>query len=142
MTAKIGRSSKGGKMHYSVGAIIKKGNKYLLIDRRQYPLGFAGIAGHVDEGETPGQALIREVKEESGLDVKNFKLIHEEEVEWNKCIHKVRGHYWYLFECDVKGKPKRYKKEEKSIGWYSKKDIEKLELEHVWQYWFKKLGII
>ena len=50
-------NSKGNPMHFSVGAVIESGGKYLLIDRDMEPLGFAGIAGHVDEGETPEKAF-------------------------------------------------------------------------------------
>lgn len=52
-----------GKVHhYSVGALIELNGKYLLIDRAIPPLGFAGVAGHIDEGEAPEHALAREVE--------------------------------------------------------------------------------
>ena len=51
-TPKQGRAKNGQPMHYSVGALIKKEDKYLLIDRVKPPLGFAGLAGHIDEGES------------------------------------------------------------------------------------------
>jgi len=60
---KSGKSSKGKEMHYSVGALVKKEDKYLLIDRMNPPLGFAGLAGHIDEGEDAVNALKREVEE-------------------------------------------------------------------------------
>ncbi len=53
------QNSKGAQMHFSVGAVIEVGGKYLLIDRDMEPFGFAGIAGHIDEGETPEEALFR-----------------------------------------------------------------------------------
>ena len=38
-----------GNRHFSVGAVIKKNGKYLLINRNLYPSGYAGIAGHVNK---------------------------------------------------------------------------------------------
>jgi len=115
---KKGVSSKGKEMHYAVGAVIKRDGKYLLIDRVNVPLGFAGIAGHVDEGESVVDALVREVREESGLKVVGHELVFEEEVEQNECKRGVGVHYWCVFECDVEGEVKRNLEETKSIGWF------------------------
>ncbi len=143
---KLGKSSKGKEMHYSAGAVIKKikdgEEKYLLIDRAIPPYGFAGVAGHVDKGERVEESLVREVKEECGLDVVGFKLLFKEEREGNWCSKGCKVHYWYLFECDVKGDVKRSLGEARSIAWFSKKEIKKLKLEPVWKYWFEKLGVL
>ncbi len=139
---KEGKNINGEKMHYSVGAIIKKDNKYLLIERAVPPLGFAGIAGHIDEGESALQALKREIKEEGGIDAKNCELLFEEELDWNWCSKGVNAHYWHLFKCDVLGELTRSERETKSINWYSGEEIKELKLEPAWEYWFKKLNII
>ena len=138
---KQGLSKDGKPMHYSAGALIKKGDKYLLIDRVKPPYGFAGLAGHVDEGETELEALIREVEEESGLKVREYNLLFEEELDWNWCSKDVGVHYWFLFECEVTGEIKRNYAETKSIGWYTKEEIQDLKLEPVWDYWLKKLEL-
>lgn len=97
-------SKKGTPMHFVVGALIKRGDKYLLIDRAIPPFGFAAIAGHIDKGETPEGALFREVEEEGGLKVKKFYGIFEEELDWSWCSRGIVVHYWYLFDCKVSGK--------------------------------------
>lgn len=139
---KLGKSTANKEMHYSVGALIKRDGKYLLIDRLKPPFGFAGVAGHVDEGETPKQALIREVWEESGLKVISSKLLFEEELDWNWCRREIGVHYWYLYECEVEGEIIENKSETKAISWYSQEQIIQLKLEEVWAYWFKKLGLL
>lgn len=137
-----GISSTGKKMHYSAGAVIQQQGKFLLIDRVHFPHGFAGPAGHIDEGETPEQAVKREVKEETGLQVTSMKLLYEGERDESVCAHGGETHYWYLYECDATGKVKLDTEEAKSINWYSPEEIKKLKLEPVWNYWFKKLKVI
>lgn len=139
---KQGKSKDGKLMHYSVGALIKKDDKYLLIDRVKPPLGFAGLAGHIDENEDKIQALRREVEEESGLKIDSYRIIFEEELDWNRCSRGVDVHYWYLFECNISGEIRQNYIETKSIGWYGADEVKKLKLEPVWEYWFKKLKII
>jgi len=145
-THKLGKSKNGKLMHYSVGALIEKDGKYLLIERAIYPPGYAGPAGHIDEGETPEQALPREVWEETKLEVEDHKLLFEEELDWNKCVQGIDIHHWHLYDCKVSGKMKMNPKEAESIGWYSVDEIkelyEKSKLEEVWEYWFKKLNLI
>lgn len=139
---KIGLSKNGEKMHYSVGAIIERNCRYLLVDRAKTPLGFASIAGHIDENENKEDALVREVKEEGDLKVESYELISEEELDWNKCRRDTNVHYWYIFNCETSGEPKLNPLEAKSIGWYPPNQIRELTLEPVWEYWFKKLKVI
>ncbi|MFC1697941.1 NUDIX hydrolase, partial [Nanoarchaeota archaeon] len=130
-----------GKKHYSVGALIKNDkDEFLMIDRAKPPLGFAGVAGHIDPGETPEEALVREVKEESGLDVVSYNLIREKNIDWNWCRKGIKGHYWYLFDVKVKGEINRSLTETKDISWIS--NIGDKTLETVWKHWFTDLGYI
>jgi len=143
-TPKLDTSSTGNPMHYSVGALIKQNNKYLLMDRVNPPFGFAASAGHIDENEIPEESLVREVKEETGLEVTKYKLVGEGEFlhEDEPCRHGIGIHYWYIFECEVTGELTKDTREAKSMDWYSADEIKKLTLEHVWKYWFGKLHII
>lgn len=140
------RDKVSGNKHFSVGAVIKKHDKYLIINRNLYPPGYAGIAGHVNKGEKPEQALVREVKEESNYDIINKKLLFHEIIQGNECRTGFKIHEWFLYECKCEGKLKILKREEKSISYKNKEQINKLykrgKLEPVWEYWFKKLKVI
>ena len=138
---KEGIASNGELLHYSAGALIKKDDKYLLVDRVNPPYGFAGLAGHVDEGESGDDTITREVTEESGLKILSYKLLFEEEILWNYC-RSAPSHKWRLYECETEGQIIQNKQETKSIEWYSREEIKKLNLEPVWKYWFEKLEII
>lgn len=139
---KTGISRDGKIMHSSVGALIEEDGNYLLVDRVQPPYGFAGIAGHIDEGEDVETALVREVKEESGLTVTEHHLLFKEQLNNNVCSKGITVHYWYLYACKVSGKIQQNVRETKSIGWYSLEELKKLKLEPVWQHWFQKLGLL
>ena len=59
-------------MKNTVGAIIIKDNKILLAKRGHSPFKnhWTLSGGHIDKEETAKQAVIREVKEETNLDIK------------------------------------------------------------------------
>lgn len=56
---------------------VKKDNKILMINRNKYPfMGmWNGVGGHVEEGESPLQGAIREIKEEGNVDVSDATLV-------------------------------------------------------------------
>jgi len=139
---KLGTSASEKPMHYSVGALIVRDGKYLLIDRVKIPLGFAGLAGHIDEGESPEQAIVREVQEESGLHVTHVELLFDEEVANNQCARGVEVHHWYLFACDVEDEATLNAAEARSIAWHTVEDLQTLPLEPVWRRWFTRLNIL
>ena len=139
---RIGTSDDGKPMHYTVGAIIERDGKYLLIDRALPPYGWAGVAGHLSDGEDPDDAIIRKVNEEVGLEVITKKILYREEVPWNTCRLCVDCHYWNLYKCEIKGDVSIDPEGAKSYDWVSKEGISKLKLEPVWNYWFRKLRII
>ena len=139
MTAPKEAIKDGKKTHFSVGAIIERDGKVLMMDRRQIPLGFACPAGHIDVGQTPEMALKREVKEETGLDVKKHALLIEDDYEGSGCTRGVKMHHWYVYKVDVSGDLVKDRREAKSMEWYSWEEVQDLNLEPAWRHWFKLL---
>lgn len=138
---KVNTREDGELSHPCVGAVIIRGDGILMIERQKFPFGWACVAGHIDKDEDEDTALIREVKEESGLDVTNYKLLFEEEIN-NDCRRGINYHYWYVYECDIEGDFIENKEEVKNIKWVKLNDLKNLELEPVWKYIFEKLNII
>jgi ADP-ribose pyrophosphatase YjhB (NUDIX family) len=60
----------------TVDIIIRMGDKIVLIERKNYPLGWALPGGFVDYGESLESAAIREAKEETGLELINLRQFH------------------------------------------------------------------
>jgi ADP-ribose pyrophosphatase YjhB (NUDIX family) len=60
----------------TVDAIIEIGGGIILIKRKNPPPGWAIPGGFVDYGETLEDAVIREAKEETGLDIKLVRQFH------------------------------------------------------------------
>lgn len=83
----------------SVGAVVRSPDgKYLALYRIKAPKGLAFVAGHIDEGETPEGAIIRELKEEAGITaVKVRELFHG--VLSNPCSRGFDEHEWWVFEA-------------------------------------------
>ncbi|MFX1347086.1 MAG: NUDIX domain-containing protein [Promethearchaeota archaeon] len=66
------------KVGHTVDAIIEDGQGNIVLIRRKYPpfQGFYALpGGFIEEGEKPQQALLREVREETNLNIKILKKI-------------------------------------------------------------------
>jgi 8-oxo-dGTP diphosphatase len=79
-------------MSYRAGIILVQDNQVALIERHRAGLHyFTFPGGHVDEGETPEQAAVRETEEELGLQVTLKQLLAK--IGW-----QGRWQYYYLVE--------------------------------------------
>lgn len=147
----------------SVGIMIRRDDKVLLIERKKPPFGFAPPAGHVDDHGSFEQAAKDEVHEEVGLTVVSLKLLDERKRE-NYCRRKGgTWHQWKLYEAQVEGELEPSLDETKQAGWYSKEQVEELSkrtekylageiseeewqnkpgLETTWLQWSKEIKII
>jgi 8-oxo-dGTP diphosphatase len=77
-------------------AIIVRDGKVLLVRRRvtEGTLSWQFPAGAIEEGETPGQAAIRETREETGLTVTESKILGER-------IHPNTGRTMIYVACNI-----------------------------------------
>ncbi len=129
---RLGVSKGGQPMHYSVGALVRRGDEFLVIDRARFPLADACVAGHIDEGELEIEALHREVREEVGLGVTQAHLVFSGELK-NPCRRGVNVHFWYVYECETVGEVCFNPSEVKAARWLSLTELRNLPtLEPVW----------
>jgi 8-oxo-dGTP diphosphatase len=86
-------------MNDAVVAVIIKDGLILSINRRNNRKLYGLIGGRVEDNEELEQALIREVKEESGLDVKAcVKFFERVEPKHNESGQDFRCHCFYVSE--------------------------------------------
>jgi mutator protein MutT len=106
-----------------VAGVIRKDNKLLCIkqDKGEYKDFIWLPAGHLEANETLEEAVIREVKEETGLNVKVNKLLMK--VEYNPLLT-----YFYL--CDIVSGRINPKGEIKEVFWLTFDEILKLKKVH------------
>jgi ADP-ribose pyrophosphatase YjhB (NUDIX family) len=109
-----------------VGALIIKGDRILLVERGGQPLkGYWSIPGGlVDVGEKLNDAIIREVREETGLDVKPLKVIEIFERIMRDTKGVAEYHYVLIdYLCRVTGGDLKAADDAAGVEWVRRKDL-------------------
>lgn len=76
-------------------AIIIENNKFLVMHRNKYGSEyFTLVGGRVQEGESLEQGLVREIKEETGLDIISARLVFTER-------HPEPYNEQYIYVCNL-----------------------------------------
>ncbi len=107
---------------------IERGQEYLMLhrvskDRDVNKDKWIGVGGHFEEGESPEECLLREVREETGLTLTSYRfrgLVTFMSDKWQTeymCLYTADGFEGELAECD-----------EGILTWIPKKDLNKLNL--------------
>ena len=118
----------GELLHFAVGAVIRRADRYLLIRRKLYPAGIYVIpAGHLEPAEPQERAMIKEVREETGLAVATCSLLMDKQVLPDSCRRSVDHHVWSLYACECTGDV-AMNCEADQIGWYTAQELRKLPL--------------
>lgn len=88
-------------MRQAVRAIVIKDDQFLVMKRNKFGHKYLTlVGGGIDLGEQPLQSLMREIQEESSLQVQNPRLVF---VENSDPLYGVQ----YIYLCDyVSGEPK------------------------------------
>lgn len=124
-----------GKLTQKVSALIRDKDKFLVLinkNNRAYNVG-----GSVDVGERARQAILREIKEETGGNIKKIKYLTKiyYQVEWEyngvKFPNK-RVEYIYVAELKdnnvhIKGLKDEFSNEDR-LEWHTIKELEDLKV--------------
>lgn len=107
---------------------VERGQEYLMLHRVSKDKDvnkdkWIGVGGHFEEGESPEECLLREVREETGLTLTSYRfrgLVTFMSDKWQTeymCLYTADGFEGELAECD-----------EGVLTWIPKKDLNKLNL--------------
>ncbi len=125
------------KIDFVIAAFIVYKNKVLLVHHKILN-EWLPVGGHVELDEDPERALFREIKEETGLQKKDIRVIAEKPKIKGKRFkflltpsyldihHHSKGHRHTNFTYFVKSKSNKVVKSEREhnkIKWFSKKEI-------------------
>jgi mutator protein MutT len=108
---------------FAASAIILKGRNILLVKKssnaRVFPRTWACPGGKGDEGETPEQAVVREVKEEVDIDFKPTRL-YKTGRYMDRDLHRFLGEWSGDITLD--------EKELIGYGWFTYEEAKRLDL--------------
>lgn len=110
----------------TVGALVESDGRLLLEKRNNEPFAdrWCIPGGHIDFGETVEKALIREVHEETGLQVINYSFFnyyseYYPELDW----HAVA----LIFVVYTTGSLKKQAEEVKELKWFTREEMHNLD---------------
>ncbi|MCR5628727.1 (deoxy)nucleoside triphosphate pyrophosphohydrolase [Eubacterium sp.] len=106
-----------------VAAVIKDGDKIFATERGygDFKGGWEFPGGKIEEGETPQEALIREIKEELDVDIEVHELIETVEYDYPS-FHLSMDCFW----CEII-KGELVLKEHQAARWLTKENINDVE---------------
>ena len=96
----------------SVGVIITNSeDKVLLLEHILRPASGWGIpGGFINEGEQPIDAVRRELREETGIELENLRMLR---------VRTIRRHIEFLFRAESNDTAEVKSREIKSLDWFA-----------------------
>lgn len=135
------------KSRVIVAAIIQKGDQYLFgqkpNNKGPYPNTWHLLGGGVNlEEEKLEDALIREIKEEAGIEVKDVKRVSFDE-DYEKDKHGEMTHYVFLvYQTTYESGEVQAKDDIEELKWFSVSELQAIPLTRPSLKLFKELHLI
>lgn len=112
-------NDRGELVHASTGIILQnKKNEVLLFMRKRYPFLYTIPAGHVEAGEDPKAAALRETFEEIGCALPDAELLFEGEIRGDGCVGGADIHFWHVYTAHTNEESFVLNEEGSSLGWF------------------------
>ena len=112
----------------AVGALVlSPEGKILLIRSHKWKGKYSVPGGHIELGERMEDALRREVKEETGLDVFDVKFVCFQEFIFDDCFWKRRHFIFFNFACRASSTEVRLNQEAQDYVWVTLDEALRME---------------
>lgn len=98
--------------------ILNIKDELLLLNSHKWPGKFVVPGGHIELGETLEDAVKREAKEETGLDVYNLKFICFQEFIFDPSFWEPRHFIFFDYFCNADSLNVQLNHEAESYGWF------------------------
>lgn len=123
------------------GLIQKEDGLVLLCNSHKWPGLYTVPGGHVELGETCEEALVREIKEEVGLDIKVKELLSIQQVIYPREFWKRAHFIFFDYLCTMEGNqiPKVDSNEIQDTIWVSPEDALKLNIDRYLKHFLARL---
>jgi nucleoside triphosphatase len=114
----------------TVGAFIfnAKG-ELLLLQSHKWPGRYVVPGGHVELGERLEEALAREAKEETGLDIHDIEFINFQQFIYDPAFWKKRHFIFFDFACKAENTEVQLNDEAESYVWAEPRHALTMELD-------------
>lgn len=114
----------------TVGALIFNAeDKLFLMKSHKWHDKYVMPGGHIELGETAEEALKREVKEETGLDIHSLEFICHQEFVFGEGFWKKRHFIFLDYACRTNSTDVTLNSEGQEYVWASMEDLERLDIE-------------
>lgn len=126
----------------TVGGLIRREDgMVLLCDSHKWPGLYTVPGGHVELGETCEEALMREIEEEVGLDIKVLELVSIQQVIYPKEFWKKAHFIFFDYLCSAGGNqtPRVDSNEIQGTIWVAPRDALKLNIDRYLKHFIARL---
>jgi|SRR6056297_3665775 len=114
----------------TVGAVILNSEaKVLICKSNKWNHKYVIPGGHIEAGESMEEALVREVKEETGLDVFEIELLGITESIYSRSFQNKKHFIFVDFICRSNSNDVTLNEEAQSYEWINLTEIENYNLE-------------
>lgn len=109
--------------------IYNKEGEILLLESHKWPGAYVVPGGHVELGERLEEAVVREAKEETGLDVYDLEFINFQQFIYDPAFWKHRHFIFFDFAAKTDNTDVMLNDEAQTYNWFKPEDALKLKVD-------------